>query len=101
MIGLGLAQSAKHVLDDHRKALENGDDSVVCLGMRPGAGLDIWKCHAIQSETDGGDLQLLSLTLVSDWPSDGRFEVLQLTTPIPPPGEILTVAGFRFGQPKT
>jgi hypothetical protein len=69
--------------------------------MRPVGGLDIWQCYAMSTGVGSGDLELLSLKLLSDWPADGRFMVLPLTTRIPPTGETLTVAGFRFGEPGT
>ena len=100
MIGLGLALSAKHVFDDHRDALARGDAELICLGVRPHGALDIWRCYAMNSAGEGtGDLELLSLMLVSDWPADDRFMVLPLTTRIPHPGEELIVAGFRLGEP--
>jgi hypothetical protein len=101
MIGLGLALSAKHVLEAHRNALMRGDAVLLCIGTRPNVGLDVWKCYAMSPEDGDGDLELLSLMLLSEWPTDGRFVVLPLTTRIPPVGETLTVAGFRFGEPGT
>lgn len=102
MIGLGLAMTAKHIFEhrtDHRAAAMKGDAIVLCLGARPNGRLDIWKCYAMSPGAGDGDLELLSLMLLSDWPSDGRFAVLPLTTRVPPEGETVTVAGFRFGEP--
>jgi hypothetical protein len=101
MIGLGLALSAKHVIDDHLDALIAGQASLYCDGMRLSGKLDIWECYALTTNgaRDTGDLELLSLKLVSDIPGDGRFVVAPLTTRIPPPGELVTVAGFRFEEP--
>jgi hypothetical protein len=96
MIGLGLALSAKHVFDNHRDALYKGHAVLLCFGMCPNGRLDIWHCYAMSPEDGDGDLELLSLKLVSDLPADGHFMVTPLTTRIPPPGEALTVVGFRF-----
>jgi hypothetical protein len=97
MIGLGLALSAKHNFDDHRDALLKGDAVLMCFGMRPGGGLVIWQCTGMNAH-DAGDLELLSLKLISDLPADGHFKVASLTTRIPPPGETVTIMGFRFKE---
>ncbi len=98
MIGMGLALSAKHVFDEHRDALASGDAVLLCFGLRPNGVLDIWHCYSISTHNDGenGDLALLSLKLVSDMPADHDFNLLSLTTRIPPAGETVTVVGFRF-----
>lgn len=99
MIGMGLAFSAKHVLADHLEALTTGDAELICFGVRPSGIADIWKCYAHSADdTSAGDLNLLCLKLVSEWVPDRHFKVLPLTTRIPPPGETLTVVGFRFDE---
>jgi hypothetical protein len=95
MIGLGLAISAKHVFDDHRAALNAGDAVLLCLGVRSDGVLDVWHCYSMATANDT-DLQLLSLKLASGLPADGGFSTIPLTTRMPPPGEQLTVVGFRF-----
>jgi hypothetical protein len=100
MIGMGLALSARHVFDDHLEALEKGAAVPVCFGVRPDGAADIWQVYALSWDDKGaGDLQLLCLRLVSDLPADRHFRTLRLTTRIPPPGETLTVVGYRFDEP--
>lgn len=99
MIGLGIAFSAKHVFDDHRDALMSGEAVPMCIGLRADGVADIWQCYAMSRDhTDGGDLELLCLRLVSDLPSDRHIKVLPLTTRIPPPGEAVITVGFRFEE---
>ena len=100
MIGLGLAISAKHVLDEHMGGLDSGEGVLLCAGMRPEGRLEVWYPYEIQrSPEGGGDLALLSLRLGSDVPPGGRFTTLPLTTRVPRPGEHLTAVGFRFDEP--
>jgi hypothetical protein len=96
MIGLGLALSAKHVVDDHRKALAAGEAVVLCMGVRGDGTVACWHCYSMEGVPSGSDLTLLSLRLVSDMPADGDFATIPLTTRIPAPGERLTIVGFRF-----
>ena len=98
MIGVGLALSAKHVFDEHCDALAAGEAVMFCFGLRPNGVLDIWHCYRMMTHNSGefGDLELLSLTLVSDMPADHHFSLLSLTTRKPQPGEPVTVVGFRF-----
>lgn len=96
MIGLGLALSARHVVDDHREALAAGDAVLLCMGVRGDGTVAGWHCYSIDGGSDESDLTLLSLRLVSDMPADGDFATIPLTTRIPPPGERLTIVGFRF-----
>jgi len=96
MIGLGLALSAKHVFDEHRAALGDGDAVGFCIGVRGDGTLAAWQVYSMATIPGGTDLQLLSLRLVSDMPADGDFSTIPLTTRVPPPGEHLTVVGFRF-----
>src|SRR6516162_3928079 len=71
MIGVGLALSAKHVFDEHCDALAAGEAVMFCFGLRPNGVLDIWHCYRMMTHNSGefGDLELLSLTLVSDMPT--------------------------------
>lgn len=96
MIGLGLALSAKHVVDDHREALAGGEAVLLCMGVRGDGTVAGWHCYSMEGAPSGSDLTLLSLKLVSDMPADGDFATIPLTTRIPPPGERLTIVGFRF-----
>lgn len=96
MIGLGLALSAKHVVDDHREALAGGEAVLLCMGVHGDGTVAGWHCYSIEGVPSGSDLTLLSLRLVSDMPADGDFATIPLTTRIPPPGERLTIVGFRF-----
>jgi hypothetical protein len=96
MIGLGLALSAKHVFDEHRAALDDGDAVGLCIGVRGDGTVAAWHVYSMATLPGGTDLQLLSLRLVSDMPADGDFSTIPLTTRVPPPGEHLTVVGFRF-----
>ena len=95
MIGLGLAISAKHVFDSHRAALNEGDAVLLCIGVRGDGAIEVWHCYSMATTADT-DLQLLSLKLASKLPADSDFTTIPLTTRIPPPGEHLTVVGFRF-----
>jgi hypothetical protein len=99
MIGLGLAVSAKHVLDSHQAALASGECSLLCTGLRHDGTLEAWHCYDMLTSNDGGDLALRSLQLASDVPPDGHFSALPLSTRIPTAGEHLTVVGFRFDDP--
>jgi len=97
MIGLGLALSAKHVVADHWEALTGGGQAVLlCMGVRGDGTVAGWHCYSMETLPSGSDLVLLSLRLVSDLPADRDFATIPLTTRIPPPGERLTVVGFRF-----
>jgi hypothetical protein len=96
MIGLGLALSAKHVFDEHRPALDDGDGVGLCIGVRRDGTVAAWHVYSMATVPSGGDPQLLSLRLVSDMPADGDFSTIPLTTRVPPLGEHLTVVGFRF-----
>jgi hypothetical protein len=96
MIGLGLALSAKHVFDEHRAPLDDGDAVGLCIGVRGDGTVAAWHLYSMATVPSGSDLQLLSLRLVSDLPTDGDFATIPLTTRVPPPGEHLTVVGFRF-----
>ena len=97
MIGLGLALSAKHVFDDHRAAFDAGDAVGLCIGVRgDGSRSRPGTCTQWPRSPNGTDLQLLSLRLVSDMPTDGDFSTIPLTTRVPARGEHLTIVGFRF-----
>ncbi len=98
MIGLGLALSAKHVVDGHREALTSGDAVVLCMGIRGDGAVTAWHCYSMAGVPSGSDLILLSLRLVSDLPADRDFPTIPLTTRIPPPGESVTIVGFRFDE---
>jgi hypothetical protein len=96
MIGLGLALSAKHVFDDHRAAFDAGDAVGLCIGVRGDGTVAAWHVYSMATLPNGTDLQLLSLRLVSDMPTDGDFSIIPLTTRVPARGEHLTTVGFRF-----
>lgn len=99
MIGMGLALSAKHVFTDHLQALIGGEAVLYCFGVRPGGLADIWECYAASSDSSGaGDLQLLCLKLVSKFDNGRSFKVMPLVTRVPPPGEMVSVVGFRFDE---
>jgi hypothetical protein len=98
MIGPGLAISAKHVLDDHLEALREGGEFLYAVGVHPGGRADVWRLQHFRSSGDGGDLAILSLALVSDLPTGGRFTCVPMTARRPLSGEHLTIVGFRFND---
>jgi Trypsin-like peptidase domain len=99
MIGLGLAITAKHVIDDHHARWQAGEGVLVCAGVRPDGVLEAWHCYSITMNSGPGDLALLSLRLASPIPADGYFRTLSLSTRIPAPEERLIVVGYRFEDP--
>jgi hypothetical protein len=96
MIGLGLAITAKHVIDNHHARWQAGEGVLVCAGVRPNGVLEAWHCYSITMNSGTGDLALLSLRLASPIPADGYFRTLSLSTRVPAPGEHLIVVGYRF-----
>jgi len=98
MIGLGLAITAKHVIDDHHARWQAGEGVLRCAGLRPNGVLEAWYCYSITMNSGPGDLALLSLRVASPVPADGYFRTLSLSTRVPAPGEHLNVVGVRFRE---
>ena len=76
MIGLGLAISAKHVLDEHMAAYIRAKGSTLrgYASRGPSRSLDPYQIQ--RSPEGGGDLALFVLKLGSDVPPGGRFTIL-------------------------
>lgn len=96
MIAPGLAISAKHVLDDHFEALREGGEFLYAVGVHADGRTDLWQLQDFRSTGGSGDLAILSLGLVSDLPTGGRFTCVPMTARKPQSSEQLTIVGFRF-----
>jgi hypothetical protein len=94
MIAPGLAVTATHVFMDFWEGLEAGQERMALQGIRSDGTADMWNVQNI-TRTDGDDMALLGVDLMSKIHPDWYISTFPLTTRTPVPGEPILIAGFR------
>jgi hypothetical protein len=94
MIAPGLAVTASHVFMDYWDGLEAGTERMALQGIRSDGTADMWNVRNI-TRSEGDDMALLGVDLMSKIHKDWYVSTFSLTTRTPTPGEPILIAGFR------
>lgn len=94
MIAPGLAVTASHVFMDYWDGLEAGKERMALQGIRSDGTADMWNVRDI-TRTNGDDMALLGVDLMSKIHPDWYVSTFSLSTRTPIPGEPILIAGFR------
>lgn len=95
MVGMGIALTAAHVVQDCLDDVMSGNFGAMCVGLEEGH-MTIWQItHVAMAASGPSDIAVLSLSLRSALPKDRTLKAASITTRTPQIGETLKVLGFR------
>jgi hypothetical protein len=96
LIGIGIAITARHVVEAFEAEISTGLTGILCSGVME-HGLVLWRPMTV-TLFDTTDIAILVMECCSEAPPDSTFTMAVLSTRLPAIGERVCLAGFRVPE---